>query len=97
VVVALVLRMRRELVGPAGMDRAMTLLTVVVLQGGLGYLQYLTGVPALLVGLHVLGSMLVWMAALRLFLTLTQPVPVVAPPADLPVDPGRSVLPSAPG
>lgn len=88
VVVALLLRMRREMVLGAGMDRATTLLTVIVLQGGLGYLQYLTGVPELLVGLHVLGSMLVWIAALRLLLTLAEPLPAAlevrspAPPVE---------------
>ena len=71
--------MRREMVGPVGMERASALLTAVVLQGGLGYLQYATGVPELLVGLHVLGSMLVWAAALRLYLTLAEPRPVAAP------------------
>jgi cytochrome c oxidase assembly protein subunit 15 len=80
VIIALVLRMRRELVGPVGMERASTLLTVVVLQGGLGYTQYATGVPEMLVGLHVLGSMLVWAAALRLYLTLTEPLPMPARP-----------------
>lgn len=80
VLVALVLRMRRELVGPVGMERATALLTVVVLQGGIGYVQYLTGVPELLVGLHVLGSMLVWAAALRLYLTLAEPLPASTRP-----------------
>lgn len=74
-VVALVLRMRREMVLGVAMERATSLLTVVVLQGGVGYLQYFTGVPELLVGLHVLGSMLVWIAVLRLLLTLAEPLP----------------------
>jgi len=74
-VVLLVLRMRRDLVMGVALERATALLTVVVLQGGLGYLQYFTGVPELLVGLHVLGSMLVWIAALRLQLTLREPLP----------------------
>ncbi|HXH56666.1 COX15/CtaA family protein [Iamia sp.] len=92
VVVVLVVRMQREMVGAVAMERARVLLTVVVLQGGLGYLQYLTGVPELLVGLHVLGSMLVWAAVLRLLLVLAEPLaatgrqpvavgaPSVAPP-----------------
>ncbi len=101
-IITLVVRMRRELVGPAGMERATTLLTLVILQGGLGYLQYATGVPPLLVGLHVLGSMLVWIAVLRLYLTLTEPVPVSAPglgidPTGTPVGPGAPAVPSAPG
>jgi cytochrome c oxidase assembly protein subunit 15 len=41
------------------------LLVVVLAQGGVGYIQYFTGVPALLVGVHVLGACLVWVAALR--------------------------------
>lgn len=90
VLVVLVLRMRRELVGPAGMDRATALLTVVVLQGAVGYLQYATGVPELLVGLHVLGSMLVWATALRLHLTLTEPLPATTRVGD-PLDASAAV------
>lgn len=79
VVVALGLRMRRDLIAAAGMERVTTLLTLVVLQGGIGYLQYATGVPEALVGVHVLGSMLVWAATLRLHLTLTEPLPSATP------------------
>ncbi len=76
VVVTLVLRMRREMVGAVAMERGTALLAIVVLQGGLGYLQYVTGVPELLVGLHVLGAMLMWAAVLRLLLALAEPVPI---------------------
>jgi cytochrome c oxidase assembly protein subunit 15 len=41
-------------------------LFVAILQGGLGYLQYFTGVPVPLVALHVVLSVVVWLAALRL-------------------------------
>jgi cytochrome c oxidase assembly protein subunit 15 len=41
-------------------------LFVAVLQGGLGYLQYFTGVPVPLVALHVALSVAVWLAALHL-------------------------------
>jgi cytochrome c oxidase assembly protein subunit 15 len=34
-------------------------------QGLIGYVQYFTGVPAVLVGLHMLGSALMWIAVLR--------------------------------
>ena len=37
-----------------------------VAQGGLGYLQYFTGVPVALVAIHVALSIVVWLAALRL-------------------------------
>jgi cytochrome c oxidase assembly protein subunit 15 len=60
---------------PAAMGRGRLLVGAVVAQGALGYLQYFTGVPEGLVGLHVLGSVLVWAAALRFHLGLTEPVP----------------------
>ena len=41
-------------------------LGLAILQGGLGYLQYFTGVPILLVAFHVAGSVAVWLAALNL-------------------------------
>ncbi|NBO06332.1 MAG: heme A synthase, partial [Actinobacteria bacterium] len=41
-------------------------LFLAILQGGLGYLQYFTGVPMPLVALHVALSVVVWLAALRL-------------------------------
>jgi cytochrome c oxidase assembly protein subunit 15 len=36
------------------------------LQGAVGYAQYFTGVPALLVGIHIVGALAVWIAAVRL-------------------------------
>ena len=36
-----------------------------MLQGAIGYIQYWNGVPELLVGFHLLGSVLVWIAAWR--------------------------------
>jgi cytochrome c oxidase assembly protein subunit 15 len=44
--------------------RAWLLLAVAVAQGVVGYTQYFTGLPELLVGIHVLGACLVWIAAL---------------------------------
>ena len=41
-------------------------LFLAILQGGLGYLQYFTGVPVPLVALHVALSVVVWLAAVRL-------------------------------
>lgn len=79
VVVAVALRLRRETLGGVALDRATALLGAVLLQGALGYLQYATGVPELLVGLHVLGAMVVWAAALRLLLSLATPLPLAAP------------------
>jgi cytochrome c oxidase assembly protein subunit 15 len=40
-----------------------------LLQGIIGYAQYLLGVPEILVAAHLLGSSLLWMAAWRIRLT----------------------------
>jgi cytochrome c oxidase assembly protein subunit 15 len=37
-----------------------------VVQGGVGYLQYFTGVPVALVAVHIALSVAVWLAALQL-------------------------------
>lgn len=42
------------------------------MQGALGYAQYLLGVPELLVGFHLLGSVLVWITAWRVRLTIVR-------------------------
>lgn len=53
-------------------DRALQVLVVaIVIQGAIGYTQYFTGVPVGLVAAHVLGSMLVWVAAVRVLLSTT--------------------------
>jgi len=39
-------------------------------QGALGYIQYFLGVPELLVGLHILGTTLVWIGAWRIWLSV---------------------------
>ena len=39
-------------------------------QGILGYVQYFLGVPELLVGLHILGTTLVWISAWRIWLSV---------------------------
>jgi len=72
VAVALVLavRLRRE---PADVrHRSTTTLSawmfVAVLQGGVGYVQYFTGVPEILVGAHIAGATCLW--AVTVWLTL---------------------------
>ncbi|CAB4611538.1 MAG: oxidase assembly protein [Actinobacteria bacterium] len=48
-------------------DKAVKIfLAVSLAQGTLGYIQYFTGLPELIVGLHLLGSGLVWTAAWNL-------------------------------
>jgi heme a synthase len=46
------------------------LLGLIGLQGMIGYIQYFTGLPAGLVWVHVCGSTLIWIAALRLMFAL---------------------------
>ncbi|HEX2119672.1 MAG TPA: COX15/CtaA family protein [Acidimicrobiales bacterium] len=63
----------------AGVDRTILrrseiLLAVLVAQAALGYVQYFTGVPALLVAFHVAGAAGVWVAVLRLHLAFSVPV-----------------------
>lgn len=54
---------------PLRAQRAATvLLAVAVAQGAIGYVQYFTGLPEILVGAHLLGACLVWIATLRLWL-----------------------------
>jgi len=47
---------------------AVVLLAVELAQGVIGYTQYFLHVPALLVGVHMLGACLVWLAMLRMLL-----------------------------
>ncbi|HEX5565434.1 MAG TPA: COX15/CtaA family protein [Streptomyces sp.] len=58
---------------PAGpVARTRELLVVLLLQGVVGYAQYFTGLPEVLVGLHLFGATVVWIAALRLLLSLRE-------------------------
>ena len=49
------------------------LLIAAVAQGAIGYAQYFSGVPPLLVGLHVAGATLVWVLAIRVGLDSARP------------------------
>ena len=67
--------------------RAQLVLEALAAQIALGYTQYFTGVPALLVGFHIFGAVLVWTAVLRFNLVMTapsrRPVAVAVPTAVL--------------
>jgi cytochrome c oxidase assembly protein subunit 15 len=69
---ALALAIGLKLTGapPRAIRLGWVLLAVMTVQGALGYTQYFTGLPPVLVGLHVLGSVLVWITALLLFFAL---------------------------
>jgi cytochrome c oxidase assembly protein subunit 15 len=51
---------------------ARNLLLVLLAQGAVGYVQYYTDLPAVLVGVHMLGSCLVWIGALRVVMSLRE-------------------------
>lgn len=91
----------RAVDAPAG-PRARTRELVIVLlaQGVIGYVQYFTDVPEILVGLHMLGASLVWIAVLRVLLSLRErdlpPQQAPAPAAEAaPAEPDASVRPAA--
>jgi heme a synthase len=50
--------------------RGGVLVTAVLVQGAIGYIQYFTGVPPWLVLLHVTGAVVVWVSVLRFHLGL---------------------------
>jgi cytochrome c oxidase assembly protein subunit 15 len=52
---------------PRAMRAGWIMLAALGSQGVIGYIQYFTHLPAGLVWVHVTGSVLVWIAALRLF------------------------------
>jgi heme a synthase len=68
-------RAQRGDAAPVVGHRLHQLLVVLVAQAAVGYWQYFTGVPALLVGFHVFGAALVWIAVLRVLLAARGPEP----------------------
>ena len=51
--------------------KAIKIFTVIaLLQGAIGYIQYFTGIPEILVAAHLLGATLVWIAAWRIRLSV---------------------------
>jgi len=62
-------------------QRALAVATLLLTQGAIGYLQYFTGVPVLLVAVHLTLATLAWIAIVRLELATREPVPVQTPAA----------------
>lgn len=53
--------------------RRITVFTAIALaQGAIGYIQYFTGIPEILVAAHLLGATLVWITAWRIRITVTR-------------------------
>ncbi len=69
---------------PEVVRRQGTILVAVILaQGAIGYTQYFTGVPVILVGAHVVGAVVLWVAVLLFHLRLFERPPVEAEPVEV--------------
>lgn len=67
---ATVLMLRMTGAPATAQRRALWLLGLALGQGAIGYVQYFTGLPELLVALHILGALLVWLGSLNLYQSL---------------------------
>ncbi len=74
--IALVLGLRLSGAPPRAVRAGWIMLAALGSQGVIGYIQYFTHLPAGLVWVHVTGSVLVWIAVLRLFFVLRERAPV---------------------
>ena len=70
-VIATVWHLNRSAAPAAEQWRARLVLVSLIVQASIGYIQYFTGVPVLLVGFHILGATLTWIAVLWFFLDLS--------------------------
>ncbi len=88
--VALVLGLRLSGAPPRAVRAGWIMLAALGSQGVIGYIQYFTHLPAGLVWVHVTGSVLVWIAALRLFFAVRERSPLpTAPPEPVATAPYR--------
>jgi heme a synthase len=74
--VALILGLRLSGAPPRTMRAGWIMIGALLTQGVIGYIQYFNHLPAGLVWVHVTGSVLVWIAVLRLFFTMRDRGPV---------------------
>jgi len=83
-------RLRRVGAPADAVRRGDVLLATLVAQAAIGYTQYFTGVPALLVGIHIAGATAVWVAALQFNLGLVRRVETGPPSPRTADDTGAS-------
>lgn len=74
--IALMLVLRLSAAPPRAVRAGWIVLAALGSQGVVGYIQYFTHLPAGLVWIHVTGSVLVWIAVLRLYFTVRERAPV---------------------
>ncbi len=71
VVVATMWHLNKTNAPQAEQWRGRLVLLSLILQAGIGYTQYFTGVPVLLVGFHIVGATLTWIAVLWFHLDMS--------------------------
>lgn len=74
----------RALAATATARACAILLAVILAQGLIGFVQYFSGLPIILVGAHLAGACATWIATLHLFTTTRAPATVSPPPAQAP-------------
>ncbi|MFE1439688.1 heme A synthase [Streptomyces sp. NPDC058739] len=77
------------------LDRTRELFLVLLAQGAIGYVQFFTDLPEILVGAHMFGSCLVWIATVRVLLALRERPD--SAPAGLPLQPFEATSASIAG
>jgi len=77
VMLLILLKIKRD--RPTSLPQAQNLLVAIIAQAAIGYIQYFSDVPALLVGFHVAGATLIWILTLRLRLSLHLPTKINLP------------------
>ncbi len=80
--VALVVGLRMSGAPPRVVRASLIMIASLGIQGAIGYIQYFTHLPAGLVWVHVTGSVLVWLAVLRLFFAMRDRGPLTRPSPD---------------
>jgi cytochrome c oxidase assembly protein subunit 15 len=82
---------------PGPRARTRDLFLVLMSQGVIGYVQYFTSLPTALVELHMLGAALIWIAVLRLALSLRHRPATPDAPGRIGSSQGRGVPQASPG
>ena len=86
-VIATLVHLHRSDAPAAEQWRGRLVLLCLLLQAGVGYVQYFTGVPVVLVGIHIAGATLTWIAVTWFHMDLSpEPDDLVDASEDHPAD-----------